>query len=244
MRRLDPDFQEAIAAEYLLGVLRGAARRRLEAMRREDLELDRVIDLCETRFAALGLGVPALEPTPAFRHHLRQKLGIADLDRPQSASRTRIWFPVFAVAAVVVLALVLTWRALIPPPVPRPPMAVSLIRSPTHRTIFVAVVSAGARSVLIYPVGQPSIPSGRTLELWALEAAHPPVPIGFFAKARRGYRYGMPRAARLHLVGLAFSVEPPGGSPRPYPTGPIIGRGPMTLLAATKAHPRIRHRLS
>jgi anti-sigma-K factor RskA len=232
MRRRDSDFREAIAAEYILGVLHGAARRRLERMRREDRELDRVIHHYEARFAALGLEVPTLEPAPGFRQHLRQRLGIADPARTPPAGRTRSWWAGLAVAAVLVLTVVLSWRALIPSPVPRPPMAVSLIRDPAHRTTFVAVVSAGARSVLVYPVGHPAIPSGRTLELWALEAAHPPVAIGFFAKARSAYRYGMPRTARLHLVGLAVSIEPPGGSPRPYPTGPIVGQGPMTLLAA------------
>jgi anti-sigma-K factor RskA len=232
MRRSNPDFARLIATEYVFGLIRGRARERLEGMRRHDIELDRAIRSCEYRFGSLLLEVPEVAPGPALAGLLRSRLGIPHA-RP-AAHSIRRWQLVsgFSLAAAVLLAAGLFWQSLELQPAPPRLMAVSMIRNASRQTTFVAEVTAHARRVMIYAVASPSVPSNRTLELWALVKGKAPIAVGLIPRQRLHGRFVMPAPARAHLVGLAISLEPLGGSPKPYPTGPIVGKGPMTLLAS------------
>lgn len=240
MRRSDPDFYPLIASEYVFGLIRGRARERLEHMRCHNDELDGAIRRCEHRFGSLLLEVPEREPAPALARQLRARLDLGTQSRGANPARRWQLVSALALAATVTLGITLVWQDLILPPPSQRLMALSLIRNPAHQTTFVAEVTAHARRVTIYAVARPSIPSNRTLELWALYAGKAPVAVGLVAvglvpRVQATARFVLPVAARKHLIGLAISIEPLGGSPKPFPTGPIVGKGPMTLLASSEA---------
>ncbi len=231
---MTPDDQ-ALAAELALGVLDGAelaaARARLAGDRAFAAEVAR----WEEWLAPLGLAFP--EATPPAELEARV---LAAIDTPGAAPRAG-WLRWGAVAlaglAAAVLALVVgPLRAPPSPPVPAPtrPVAAPLLAA----LVVPAGAEAPGRAPLAAAVDRTSgevriaaatVPRGRTAELWAIAEGGAPVALGLL-DADRPTRLVVARAQRALLragTTLAVSIEPPGGSPGPAPTGPVVAAGAL-----------------
>ena len=231
---MTPDDQ-ALAAELALGVLDGAelvaARARLAGDRAFATEVAR----WEEWLAPLALAFPETTPPAGLEARV-----LAAIDTPGAAPRAG-WLRWGGVAlaglAAAVLALVVgPLRAPPPPPVPVParPAAAPLLAA--------LVVPAGAetpgRAPLAATVDRTSgevrvagatVPRGRSAELWAIAEGGAPIALGLL-DAGRPTRLVVARAQRGLLragTTLAVSIEPPGGSPGPAPTGPVIAAGAL-----------------
>jgi len=125
MRYRDPQLIGALAAEYVLGTLRGAARRRFEQLLRGDAAARADVYFWELRLSEMAAVVPPVAPPQQVWQNLRSRMQAADfadaavaqagasLRRRRSAWRTsrsklRI-VSGFAVAASIVLLLLLGW---------------------------------------------------------------------------------------------------------------------------------------
>src|SRR5207247_1399446 len=62
MRKLSRSLAHALAAEYVVGTLRGRARQRFEAIARADAEVAAITERWETELTALAARLPAVEP--------------------------------------------------------------------------------------------------------------------------------------------------------------------------------------
>ncbi|WP_277979677.1 anti-sigma factor domain-containing protein, partial [Sphingomonas phyllosphaerae] len=74
-----------------------------------------------------------------------------------------------------------------------------------------------------------TVPRGRSAELWAIAEGGAPVALGLL-EAGRPTRLVVAQTRRALLragTTLAVSIEPPGGSPDPAPTGPVVAAGAL-----------------
>ena len=74
-------------------------------------------------------------------------------------------------------------------------------------------------------------PPGKSAQLWLIKDGTPHS-LGLLARSG-ATRIALPKAERSGMRSgavLAVSIEPPGGSPKPTPTGPVVASG---ALAAT-----------
>jgi anti-sigma-K factor RskA len=213
MNRNDPDILDLLAAEFVLGTLAGAARRRFERWRVADPFVERRVRAWEDRLAGLAFQLEPVAPSPAVWASIERKIG------PAQQGRWRAFAA--AVAAVTVLGLGwLLWQELRV----AEPQAQAIIASKAGEALWRVELAADGEYVEVSAIGAVSYPDQRSLELWALPPEAAPVSLGL-----------MPASGRLRLalderqraaVGLAANVavseEPLGGSPTGAPTGPVL----------------------
>jgi anti-sigma-K factor RskA len=64
MKYSDPHLVDSLSAAYVLGTLRGAARRRFERLRNDRSDVKLVVALWESRLGRLAQTIPAARPSP------------------------------------------------------------------------------------------------------------------------------------------------------------------------------------
>jgi anti-sigma-K factor RskA len=218
----NPELIDRLAAEYVLGTLRGAARRRLERWRITSTPVDQRCVFWEGRLTPLLLKdlKPVNPPARLWR-------GIRDRIAPGGPMTRRSAVRNLALAASVLLVVVLAalWyrREL----VPERATEVATITAPSGMIWQVEVFArAGEPPRLAVRAGATAArPSGHDYELWALPQGGKPVSLGVLPYAQGSLRRQL-TAGELQALGrstqLAVSLEPPGGSPTGQPTGAIV----------------------
>lgn len=215
-----PDRCDRLAAEYVLGTLRGPARRRFENLLPAHPALRRAVARWQTRLAPLGAALaPVAPPADLWRRLQTRLFGSAAPQRGPSLAWWRGATALTALAALT-LSLRLLW-----PQAAEPPLLVVLETrggAPAQGR-FVASVAEGGAVLVLRPIDAPAPVAGRAFELWSLPATGAPRSLGLVATD------GPTTLRRADLVrdaaALAVSVEPAGGSPTGAPTGPVIALG-------------------
>lgn len=213
MKRDSPDILELLAAEFVLGTLAGAARRRFERWRGTDPFVERRVRAWEERLAGLAFQLEPVAPSPAVWASIERRIGRALHGRWRARAA--------AIAAVAVLGLGwILWQELRV----APPQAQAVIASETGRTLWRIELTADGGHIEVNTIGAVSYPDARSLELWALPPESTPVSLGLMPATGR-VQLALDERQRV-AVGLAANVavseEPPGGSPTGAPTGPVL----------------------
>lgn len=142
----DPDLVDRLAGEYALGVLRGGARKRFEALAQQDGRVREAIESWQARVGAMTELAPSVAPPASAWEGVERRLGFGAAwnpapasaqaaVRPVSARATRLdarvrWFQSLAfwrgwsigatgLALAAVIALAVTLRPFAPEDVPR-----------------------------------------------------------------------------------------------------------------------------
>jgi anti-sigma-K factor RskA len=225
-----PALADRLAAAYVLGTLRGPARRRFEALLPAHPALRSAVAAWQGRLLPLSTAVTPVEPPAAAWNGIEATLfGTATAAPPPPWwQRLALWRGVTAVstAAAVALAVVSVQT----PPPQAPVLIVMGASDEAARAMnasFVASVSADGRALVLRPVGAVQIAPDRALELWAVPPDGAPRSLGL---VRADAATTLIRAQLLRdTAAFAVSVEPPGGSPTGAPTGPIVSVGKLEI---------------
>jgi len=216
---------DAVCGEYLVGTLRGAARRRFErALADEPLVALRLAYWQRTM--AVGYS-PRIEVQPAAGgwRRLERELGLRAL-APKWHQRLGLWraWAGAATAALVIVVAVESWRP------GAPPLAtVALLEAGAGHANVTAQMSADHR-VLVLSAARPVLASPQqSFELWLIPAGGAPISLGVAGSLDTRFELRPALAAGI-VAGakLAISVEPAGGSPTGGPTGPVIAIGSVS----------------
>jgi len=217
----DLELLDRLAAEYVLGTLRGPARRRLERWRTASPVLEERCRFWEE--SLLPLLLPALrpvQPPPRVWQGIRGRLELAARARPG-----RAFFYSLAASLLVLLGVgaLLYWRAQAPAPA-----EFATIEAPSGTLMWrVEIYSeAGAPARLSVRAGAlTAAPAGHDYELWALPKGGAPVSLGLLPYRHEAARRDLTASQKQALANasqLAVSVEPTGGSPTGQPTGAVV----------------------
>jgi anti-sigma-K factor RskA len=229
-----PQRADRLAAEYVLGTLRGPARRRFQTLLPAHPALRQAVAHWEQRLVVLAASEPGEEPPPRVWQRIEQQLFHANpaqtAPRPGLWQGLALWRTLSALAVTAVLALLVLPQ---PRPAPQPPVVIVLQANPevaqaAQATLgvqasFVASVSADGRALVLRPLGDLALQPQRALELWAVPPQGAPRSLGLVQAS------GTTTVLRAQLLqdvaAFAVSVEPAGGSPTGAPTGPIVSVG-------------------
>jgi anti-sigma-K factor RskA len=200
------DEDDALAAEYVLGVLALPDRQAVEARVKADPGFAAMVAGWEERLSALNDDY-APAPAPNLLPRLEARL----FPKPSGSGRSMIlrWLSGLMVATSLVIIAVAT---LIPPQ----PELVATLATGDARLSY-EVRSFGDKLQVTRVAGLPAA-KGQVHELWIIAPGAAPVSLGLLADAPLTVRYPAPPAGWT----LAVSVEPEGGSPTGAPTGPVI----------------------
>ncbi len=228
-----PRLADRLAADYVLGTLRGGARRRFESLLPAHPVLRAAVRAWQMRLMPLTQALPPVTPPQrvwtSIDQHLFGAARRGAAAAPSSGAVTRavqrwwerlgLWQGLSAAASVAAIGLGVALS--LPAPV-QPPVVVVL--SPNQsQTRFVASVSADGASLVLKPIDGTLLSASQAYELWALPPSGAPRSLGLVS-AQGGTTV---RRARLlqDTAAFAVSIEPPGGSPTGAPTGPVVAVG-------------------
>lgn len=217
---------DRLAAEYVLGTLRGRARRRFESLLPAHAGLRAAVAQWEQRLSPLAGRVQPVQPSARVWRDIEARLFGPTKAPPSLWQRLALWRALTGMATAATLAMVIV-SSRVPPPAA--PIVVVLAANPEAaqalNASFVASVSADGRALVLRPIQDLSLPTDRAFELWAVPPQGAPRSLGLV----RGQ--GATTVLRTQLLSdtaaFAVSVEPAGGSTTGAPTGPIVSLGKL-----------------
>ena len=230
--RLSRDAVHALAGEYVLGTLRGGARRRFEQLARDDREVAAILRRWESALTPLAVRVAPVDVPARVWRAIEARIGARE-PRGGLWSSLAFWrgFGIMAGGAAAVLFAAFLW--LVPQHAPQDAAFVAVLTSADAAPRV--VVSMPTREVLQVRIVKPwSDVEGKSLELWALPKDGKPRSLGLVKNAGDTRVVLAANDARLAgLNALAVSLEPGGGSPTGQPTGPVLCSGAVAALRKT-----------
>jgi anti-sigma-K factor RskA len=221
--RNKPVLIERLAAEYALGTLRGAARRRFQRWMREDGAIARAVAEWESRLGPLAEAVAPHRPPARVWEGIEGRLGI----EARTAPAFSFWKVLALLASGAAAALV--FMAVVLPPQKAPGAGyVALLSDPKTQKPVLYVAARRQDRELVVRALDPSIQvANASLELWALPRGGKPRSLGLVPRDKGPLMLASAADQALADVPmLAVSLEPPGGSKTGAPTGPVLYSGP------------------
>lgn len=227
-----PPLADRLAADYVTGTLRGAARRRFEVLLPAHPALREAVRYWNEQLMPLTASLAPVAPPPRVWRRIEQRLwsdvALGSVRPAASLASLAFWRGLSAFTSVVALSLALLLAS---PGPARPPVIVVLAAAtpaPTGSTptSFIASIGGDGRALVTRPLNV-SVPVDRSLELWAVPASGAPRSLGLIS----GNGVTVLRQGKLldAAAALAVSLEPQGGSPSGAPSGPILYVGKLTL---------------
>ncbi|MFM0673056.1 anti-sigma factor [Paraburkholderia sediminicola] len=250
-----PQLIDLLAAEYVLGTLRGGARRRFERYADHDTTIRKAVDEWQRRISPMAeLAEPRMPPAAVW-DAIERRLGLAatrEAARPRTGVETpprpsrsifenlafwRGW--ALGVTGLAAVAVVVAVRSLLPsatPPVTAPTVAqqpetavshVAVLNNKDAHPVMLVAWDEAHSTMTVHPLGKVELPAGRAMELWGIPASGHPVSLGMLPDSANG-KVTAGQQKPENYAALAVSIEAPGGSPdHNAPSGPVVFTGKL-----------------
>jgi len=232
--RLSDQALHLLAAEYVLGTLRGPARRRFATMARTDRRVEAILRRWEGELTPLAERVAPVEPPARVWKEIERQVLDAGASRPRDrplvpSQRTSglspgFWraFAMLATGFASVLAAAFLWFS--PQREADPAFVAVLTASDAVPRMIVAM--HGADELRVRMVKPWAGVEGKSLELWAVPKNGAPRSLGLIDNDRDSrIRLAAADARVAGANAFAVSLEPRGGSATGQPTGPVLCSG-------------------
>ncbi|KAA0988189.1 anti-sigma factor [Pseudomonas sp. ANT_J12] len=219
-----PTLRRALAADYAIGLMPAAARRRFEQLLLEDAALRAELAHWQESLASLTEALPE-QPVP---EHVWQ--GITARIEPQRLhvpEKRSFWNWMRVTAALCSLVVVVFLSMLYNRDDAR--YSATLLSADAQPALK---VEAHANFLNVEPLTLAAVDPGRSLELWAIPANGKPISLGVIPAGGKG-KVELSDAQKALIgkpIALAVSLEPKGGSPTGQPTGPVLYQGALAAL--------------
>ncbi|HEV2611597.1 MAG TPA: anti-sigma factor [Noviherbaspirillum sp.] len=225
---------EQLAGEYVLGTLRGGARRRFEQWLRDDPVVKRAVAEWQDRLHPMAEFAPAAHPSPQVWQAIENQLKLGSA--PVRQDRRSFWLGLredlsfwrgLGMASTALATILITVMLTRQPEPALPTMSfVATLSDDKAQPVMVVTGDAKRRQMTVKVVMPQNIAADRSLELWAVPKQGAPRSLGLVAN-NGTVVLPMPEDATPESIPvLAISLEPKGGSPNPNaPSGPVIFKG-------------------
>jgi len=218
-----PQLLEELAAQYVLGTLRGPARRRFERYCAGNAAALHAVCRWEDRLVDLLAGVVPVAPSALVWDRIKFRIRRDRALRPKRAFAATFGNWRFAVAAgIAALAIAFgVWTGFGPGSL----QPVAQFADQQQAQLWIVEAPRNRGKLRISAADNLALDPARAYELWALPGeGAAPVSLGLMPKTGRD-TLQLNDAQRLALSRsrqIAISLEPPGGSPTGAPTGPVL----------------------
>lgn len=219
-----PTLRRALAADYAIGLMPSAARRRFEQLLLEDAALRVELAQWQESLASLTDALPEQPVPDRVWQGITARIDPQELHVPHKRPFWN-WLRVTAAVCSLVIAVTL-----------------GVLYTRDDARYSATLVSADARPALkvqahenylqVEPLTLAAIDPGRSLELWAIPADGKPISLGVIPAGGKG-KVELNDAQKALIgkpIALAVSLEPKGGSPTGQPTGPVLYQGALAAL--------------
>lgn len=220
------DHDDALAAEYVAGVLPHAERSAFAARLEQEKSLQEKVRFWSEQLSPLADAVEPVAPPPAVLGAVEERLFASQTAKAGWWSNLHLWrgLAIASLAALIVIGLFLSAAP------ERQPSLVAEISGEAGAVRLVALFDQQNSTLRLNRTdGQPA--SNRSFELWLIEGDQNPVSLGVLPADTKS-NVVIPGNLRNRMVGavLAISDEPRGGSPTGQPTGPVLATGTIVEI--------------
>ncbi|MHC8397320.1 anti-sigma factor [Pseudomonas sp. LB3P93] len=219
-----PTLRRALAADYAIGLMPSAARRRFEQLLLEDAALRAELAQWQESLATLTDALPEQPVPDRVWQAITARIEPQVLHVPEKRPFWN-WLRVTAAVCSLVIAVTL-----------------GVLYNRDNARYSATLLSADAQPALkveahedylkVEPLTLAALDPGRSLELWAIPADGKPISLGVIPAGGKG-RVELSDAQKGLIgksIALAVSLEPKGGSPTGQPTGPVLYQGALAAL--------------
>jgi anti-sigma-K factor RskA len=224
-----PEVVDPLAAEYVLGTLRGPARRRFERWRVDSPLVQERCRFWEENLMYLAArGLRPIQPPPHVWQRILIELNLSRGEQP----RRRSMRPLAIAASVLVvmgLAGLLYWRSTLPGRVSE----VASISASSGQQMWQVEVYGQTAQIIVRASPAVARPTDKDYELWALPTGGKPVSLGLMPAAGSARRTLTPtqQQALANTQQVAVTLEQVGGSPTGQPTSTPIFVVPLKVAS-------------
>ena len=231
----NPQLRDKLAAEYVLGTLRGRARDRFVALLRYDYDLRRIVAEWEAHLTPLAAAAGEIAPPARVWQVITKR--IAGAAGGGTWWSTLGFWRVLAVASTSLALVLATFVGMAPRP--EPPMAMVAVMNDDkgHPALVVSwppMKTMRDPHIRVKVVQEhPVMEAGTSWEMWMLPGGKAaPVSLGLITTDRDQVMKVSPALALQmgDARSIAMSIEPARGSPTGAPTGPVIFKGQCVKL--------------
>ena len=229
IRGNDP-LRQKLASEYVLGTLKGGARRRFEGWLYNDADLRNITAEWRQRLEPMAEFATPVAPPRRVWQQIERRLHLAPaggwaLWRESVSFWRSLGLASSAMAALLVI--VLSTQLLSAPQISH----VATLTDEKAQTALLLTADSRHGALEVRMVGNAPVPSDKDLELWAVPKSGNPRSLGLLAEKGSVKLALSSRAIGSDVALLAVTLEPRGGSPDPNgPTGPILYKGNWVRL--------------
>jgi anti-sigma-K factor RskA len=219
-----PALRRALAADYAIGLMPSAARRRFEQLLLDDAALRAELAQWQESLASLTEALPE-HPVPD-----RVWQGITARIEPQVLhvpEKRPFWNWLRVTAALCSIVVLVFLGSLYNRDDAR--YRATLLTADAQPALK---VEAHADYLQVEPLTLATVDADRSLELWAIPADGKPISLGVIPAGGKG-KVELNEAQKALIgkpIALAVSLEPRGGSPTGQPTGPVLYQGALAAL--------------
>ncbi|MGF0242568.1 anti-sigma factor [Rhodococcus sp. IEGM1300] len=219
-----PTLRRALAADYAIGLMPSAARRRFEQLLLEDAALR--LELAQWQESLVSL-TEALPEQPVPERVWKAITARIDPQELHVPVKRPLWSWLRVTAAVCSLVIAVTLGVIYTRDSAR--YSATLLTADAQPALK---VEAHEDYLKVEPLTLAAVEPGRSLELWAIPADGKPISLGVIPADGKG-RVELSTAQKALIgkpIALAVSLEPKGGSPTGQPTGPVLYQGALAAL--------------
>lgn len=231
MNYLIEERRHALAAEYVLGTLRGAARLRYQKLLMVYPQLRDTTYQWEQHVSALGEDLAPVPPAPEVWNRIIERLDDSSRQNlPGNVVRLHkekpnLWkgLSAFATAAALVLAVLL-----IQPTEPTVAEQVTVVQNSENKPLW--IVEVFTQTLDATATANVAIRPANDYQLWMVpENGQDPISLGLLPQQGAVSLDKISQFDQLEIAALAVSLEPLGGSPTGQPTE-VLFISELTLL--------------
>jgi anti-sigma-K factor RskA len=232
MKIATAELRHALAAEYVLGTMRGRARERFRRLAESDRELAAVVAQWEDFLTPLAGGVAPVEPPSRVWAAIESRIASRNA---RGAPARGLWsslafWRTFGLGLTAMAVLIMLFGPLRAPAPSEPLMVAVLAAADQVPRMIVEQAGPGVLKVRMVK-GWPTLP-GNDLELWVVPKEGAPRSLGVVSYEHDSeLRIANLDQALKGGVTFAISKEPAGGSRTGAPSGPVLCSG---SIARTK----------
>ncbi|MCF2949174.1 anti-sigma factor [Paraglaciecola aquimarina] len=215
-------LRNALAAEYVLGTLRGGARRRYQQLMMTSQLISETTWLWEQYLNGMGETISPVTPDDKVWKVIQEKLGfieqapkVTQLDEARQQKSNKWRGPaLYAFAASLLLAIV--WTS-IDPILTQPASQIAVVNDEDSNPLWLIEISD--KHLRVRSTQQLTAVAGKDFELWIVpENGAAPISLGVLPKDGELKTPAANSLKSVPILLLAVSLEPLGGSPNGQPT--------------------------
>lgn len=234
MRYDNLQLQQQLAAEYILGTLRGKAKERYEVLKSKRADWQHQYDWVTSQLHKLADTVPAVKPPKTVWLNLEKRL----FNKTKPNNSLTSWWRTLGLSTTVVavaLAFVLVTKQPDTPPLfVAPPTQVALLADQDAKPAYMLNLiktEKGETAIRVNALDTLKLQPKNALELWMIPNGHKPISLGLLPQqGQKTIVVIEGLATELVKSGLAVSLEPIGGSPTGQPTGAVLYQGKVVII--------------